>query len=171
MLEVAFVRRRGHRDVVYVSRDDGTSTSWQFPAYGDGLPHDLCHLVVEQELGLTDGFWGLVDHGVDVGLVDNNATLIRNGKPLAEQGDVNFSGLREAEAAVAALAGPAIAAGGFGQPAVAGGFGQPAVAVGDTGEPAVAAIGERLRRLAEQWRRLDDGAAIRLVFSARLPRS
>jgi len=69
MLEVAFVRRRGHRDAVHVRRDDGTSTSWRLPTYGDGLPHDLCHLVVEQELGLTDGFWGLVDQGAAIRLV------------------------------------------------------------------------------------------------------
>lgn len=44
MLEVSFVRRRGSRDRVYVRRDDGSSTGWDFPSYGDGLPHDLCHL-------------------------------------------------------------------------------------------------------------------------------
>jgi hypothetical protein len=58
VLEVSFVRRRGKRDRVYVHRSDGTSTGWDFPSYGDGLPHDLCHLVVEDELGLPDGFWG-----------------------------------------------------------------------------------------------------------------
>ncbi|MDQ3570648.1 MAG: hypothetical protein M3450_12995 [Actinomycetota bacterium] len=75
MLDATFVRRRGSRDRVYVTRADGTSTSWHFPSYGDGLPHDLCHLVVEDELGLTDGFWGLIDQGVEVRLVNNQATL------------------------------------------------------------------------------------------------
>ena len=28
---------------------------------GDGLPHDLCHLVVEDGLELSEGFWGLFD--------------------------------------------------------------------------------------------------------------
>ena len=50
VLEVAFVRRRGGRDRVYVTRADGTSTGWDFPSYGDWLPHDLCHLVVEEGL-------------------------------------------------------------------------------------------------------------------------
>ena len=47
MLEVTFVCRRRQRDRVYVTRSDGTTTGWDFPSYGDGLPHDLCHLVVE----------------------------------------------------------------------------------------------------------------------------
>jgi hypothetical protein len=64
--------------------------------------------VVEDELDLTEGFWGLVDQGVDVGLVDNKATLMRDGRPLVEQIGVDFSGLTEAEAAVAVLGGPAV---------------------------------------------------------------
>jgi len=47
MLEVSFVRSRGSRDRVYVARNDGTSTGWDFPSYGDRLPHDLRHLIVE----------------------------------------------------------------------------------------------------------------------------
>jgi len=58
VLKATFVRRRGRRDRVYVTRADGTSTGWDFPSYGDGLPHDLCHLVVEEELKLSGGFWG-----------------------------------------------------------------------------------------------------------------
>ena len=104
VLKVSFVRRRGSRDRVYVTRGDGSSTGWDFPSYGDGLPHDLCHLVVEDELGLTEGFWGLVDQGVDVGLVNNQATLMRQGEPLVEHVSIDFSGLNEAEAAVAILA-------------------------------------------------------------------
>jgi hypothetical protein len=64
VLEASFVRRRGSRDRVYVTRSDGTTTGWDFPSYGDGLPHDLCHLVVEEALGLSEGFWGLVDRHV-----------------------------------------------------------------------------------------------------------
>ncbi len=95
---------------MYVTRGDGTSTGWDFPSYGDWLPHDLCHLVVEEELGLTDGFWGLLDRGVEVGLVNNEATLLREGMPLVEQSDVDLRGLMEAEAAVAVLTGPGRAA-------------------------------------------------------------
>ena len=137
---------------MYVTREDGTSTSWDFPSYGDGLPHDLCHLVVESELGLTDGFWGLVDQGVDVGLVNNQATLMRGSRPLAEQAGFALSGLLEAETAVAALAGPANGVGDVDERPVGA-------------EPeAINAIRDRLRQLSEQWRKLDDGAAITLQY-------
>lgn len=163
---------------MYVTRDDGTSTGWDFPSYGDGLPHDLCHLVVEEELNLTEGFWGLVDQGVDVALVDGEATLVHDGRPLVEQGGLDISGLIEAEAAVAALAGPAMAAGSVGDIAVppqAAALGGVALADG-TADPsgaelhrstaldAVAAIGHRLQQLTERWRHLGDGGAITLEF-------
>ncbi len=63
MLEVSFVRNLGSHDRVYVTRSDGASTGWDFPTYGDGLSHDLCHLVVEEGLGLAEGFWGPVSEG------------------------------------------------------------------------------------------------------------
>jgi hypothetical protein len=181
MLEVTFVRRRGSRDHVYVARGDGSSIGWDFPSYGDGLPHDLCHLVVEDELALTDGFWGLVDRGVEVGLVDNQATLMRNGKPLVEEVGVDLSGLVQAEGAVAVLAGPAVAielAGDLavarlasrphashvtGDVAAALGFELPASATPD----ALAAIRARLHELADRWRTLEDGAGITLGFERR----
>jgi hypothetical protein len=145
VLEVTFVRRPGRRDRVYVSRDDGSRTGWDFPSYGDGLPHDLCHLVVEDELNVADGFWGLVAQGVEVGIVDKQATLMRDGAPFADQPGVELSGLRRAEAAVVA---------------VNDGGGVPA---GATRE-AAAAIRERLGQLAGQWRALGDGGAITIEF-------
>jgi hypothetical protein len=166
---------------VYVKRDDGSSTGWEFPSYGAGLPHDLCHLVVEDELWLNEGFWGLVDQGVDVGLVNNEATLMRDGKPLVEHIGVDFSGLNEAEAAVAVLAGPPVDVAAYGKLAVARlatqrdltattgevaralGFELPTTAAPD----AIHAIRTRLRDLAERWRSLEDGAAIKLPFSRR----
>ncbi len=153
MLEVAFVRRRGARDRVYVTRADGTTTGWDFPGYGDWLPHDLCHLVVEQELGLADGFWDLVDRGVEVGLVNNQPTLLRDGSPLVEQPDVELRGLMEAEAAVAALTGPGRTA-------------TPDLPVFASAET-IAAVERRLEVLAAKWRDLADGETIRLPFSLR----
>ena len=136
---------------MYVTRADGTSTGWDFPSYGDWLPHDLCHLVVEEELGLTDGFWGLVDLGIEVGLVNNQATLMRDGKPLLEHAELDLTGLMEAEAVVAALTGPA-STNAVTLPAA-------------TPLEAVAAIRLTLQTLAARWRALDDGGAITLKFS------
>jgi hypothetical protein len=184
MLEVSFVRRRGQRDHVYVHRSDGTETDWAFPSYGDGLPHDLCHLVVEQGLGLTEGFWGLVDRGVAVGLVNNQATLMRDGTPLADQPDVDLSGLMQAEAAVAALGSPMLALEQAGVLVVARPGAAPDPDVDTPTEPldvrsvfgagvdlpptatpaAIAAIRTELTDLAPRWRTLPDGGAITLTF-------
>ncbi|HLM96944.1 MAG TPA: hypothetical protein VK283_11555 [Acidimicrobiales bacterium] len=137
-LRVAFVRHRERRDRVYVTRQDASSTAWDFPSYGDRLPHDLCHLVVEEELGIVDGFWGLVDQGVEVRLVDNQATLVRDGRPLVEQPGVAFTDLMRAEEAVALLAPTGIV---------------------------TEQVGRRLHDLGEQWRGLHDGEAITLLYT------
>jgi hypothetical protein len=171
MLEVSFVQNRASRDRVYVTRSDGTSTGWDFPTYGDGLPHDLCHLVVEDGLGLTEGFWGLVDQHVDVGLVNNEPTLIRDGKPFVEQPGVDFTGLTQAEKAVALLAAPGVEVEQARRPSAAArpmdeiaeqlGF---SLADGVT-PAAVVAIHDRLQELGLRWRSLTDGGSIVLTFS------
>lgn len=104
-MDVAIARKPGERDRIYVHRDDGTEVAWQFPTYGDLLAHDLVHFVVEQELGLTDGFWGLVQGGAHVALVNDEATIVRDGRPLVDDPTVDFSGLLIAEACVAILGG------------------------------------------------------------------
>lgn len=77
-MDIAFVRTAGQPDRVYVTRTDGTEVSWSFPTYGDGIPHDLVHLVVETAFGLKDGFWGRVDRGIDVARL-NHAANRRGG--------------------------------------------------------------------------------------------
>lgn len=146
-LHASFVRQRGRRDRVYVTRSDGTTTGWDFPSYGDGLPHDACHLVIEDELGLRDGFWGLVDLGTEVAVWDNQATLLRDGRPWAEHADAGLEGLLHAEQVVARLSGLAAS---------------PA-------DPRTAMEARATRRLLElgaQWRTLPDGHAIDVDFGA-----
>jgi hypothetical protein len=72
-LRATFVREAGAPDRVYVVRPDGSRVSWSFPTYGDALPHDLVHLVVESAAGLRDGFWGRVARGVDPARVNQLA--------------------------------------------------------------------------------------------------
>lgn len=91
-LTATFTRHRGANDHVHVTRTDGTSTEWEFPSYGDAVPHDLIHLVVERGLGMTDGFWGLIDGGANVVMVGDQAVLSRNGEPLKPP-DVDFRAL------------------------------------------------------------------------------
>jgi hypothetical protein len=179
MLEVTFVRNRGSRDRVYVTRSDGTSTGWDFPSYADGLPHDLCHLVVEDGLRLSEGFWGLVDQHVGVGLVNNVPTLIRDGRPLVDQPGIDFSGLTHAEEAVALLAPPSMDISQVGEIGIVQ-LGSPSTLAAPVGEIAerlnfrlpdsatttnIAAIRDRLRELGLRWRSLEDGDSIKLTYS------
>lgn len=147
-LTATFVRHRGRRDRVYVVRSDSTTTGWDFPSYADNAPHDLCHLVVEDALGMAQGFWGLLDQGVDVGLIDNQSTLLRDGRPWVEGCDdpSSLEGLRRAEAAVARLAG--MSAG-------------PAAAR----TTAEATALTRLAELRQTWAALPDGGAVTLEFA------
>ncbi|HEY5250683.1 MAG TPA: hypothetical protein VIJ09_03440 [Acidimicrobiales bacterium] len=148
VLKATFVRHRERRDRIYVTRQDGTSTFWDFPSYGDQLPHDLVHLVVETELGLADGFWGMVDQGVEVTLIDNQATLVRQGRPLVGQPGFDFFDLTRAEEAVADLGATYLS-----------GKAPPEIS-----PSAVATIRQRLHDLGREWRGLTDGAAISLTF-------
>jgi hypothetical protein len=178
-LTVAFVRHRERRDRIYVTRQDGTSIFWDFPSYGDRLPHDLIHLVVEDGLGIVNSFWGMVDAGADVTLIDNQATLVRHGRPLVEQPGVDFSDLMQAEEAVALLGPTGMRTEQVGAITVArldsASSGTPPENLlgSDLGcEPLaqrsaqeIASIRQRLHDLGQQWRDLFDGAAITLTFA------
>ena len=159
MLEAVFVRHVGRRVRIYVQREDGTSTGWDFPGTSAGLPHDLCHLVIEDELGMTNGFWGLVDQGAEVGLVDNQSTLTRNGRPMSQEPGVGFSGLVAAEAAVAVLTGYPLPGANL-EDSLA----RTEAARSALGPEAAERIRRRLADLATQWNELDDGGSLRLCF-------
>jgi hypothetical protein len=179
-LTVAFVRHRQRRDRIYVTRHDGTSTFWDFPSYGDRLPHDLIHLVVEDSLGIVNGFWGIVAAGVEVTLIDDQATLVADGRPLVEKPGIDFSDLMRAEEAVALLS-PSLTTEHTGGLAVArldpmsADESSPSRLGTDLGfklpshrstQP-VDSIRKRLDELGQQWRGLDDGTAITLTFVGR----
>ncbi|MDI3286947.1 hypothetical protein [Polyangium sp. 15x6] len=86
-LRAAFVRVPGQRDRIYVHRSNGTEVSWVFPTYGDELPHDLVHIVVEAAFGLKKGFWGRVDAGLDPARINDEANRKGGGSKYAGFGD------------------------------------------------------------------------------------
>src|SRR5262249_37159052 len=86
-MEVSFVRVRGQRDRIYVHRTDGSEVSWGFPTYGDELPHDLIHLVVEAAFGVRRGFWGRVDAGADPARVNDEANRLGGAEKYRGFGD------------------------------------------------------------------------------------
>ncbi|WP_054123008.1 hypothetical protein [Novosphingobium sp. AAP93] len=49
-------------DHIAIERSDGTRVETRFPWKGP-VPHDAVHVIVERELGLVRGFWGLVAEG------------------------------------------------------------------------------------------------------------
>lgn len=100
-MKISFVRTVGARDRVYVERDDGTTASWAFPTYGDAPPHDLVHLIAEQELGLTDGLWARIAAGADLAAI--NAAADRTGGTIAQKYAALGDGVLRSEAAAAAL--------------------------------------------------------------------
>ena len=54
---VSFARTAGERDRFYVQPPDDSEASWNYPSYGDAVPRDLVHFVVERALGMSDGIW------------------------------------------------------------------------------------------------------------------
>src|SRR5258706_12059736 len=95
-MRIRFVRTSGAPDRVYVRRSDGSETSWSFPTYGDAVPHDLVHLVVEDAFAIADGFWGRVDRGVDPARINADANRTGGTNKYAGLGD-DLRGLYLAE--------------------------------------------------------------------------
>jgi hypothetical protein len=163
-LTASFVRTVGERDRVYVTRSDGTQASWVFPSYGDALPHDLVHLVVESAFGLALGFWGRVDAGADPAAI--NAEANRTGgrdkyaafgpdrtELLLAEAVANLRWLAE-DASGRSLADDLRAA------CASGGLPEPA----DLSSDRMERVRDRLRSLTRQWRALVPKGAIELAF-------
>src|SRR4030095_501740 len=63
-LKITFAKK-GLRDYqVFVRRDDGVLLQVESFDRPTRLPHDMAHFVVENELRLEQGFWGLLAAGV-----------------------------------------------------------------------------------------------------------
>ncbi len=60
-----------------VERDDGVVFRLHSGRAGAALPHDIRHLVVERELGVTDGLWG----GIASGAVFASMRHVRGRRP------------------------------------------------------------------------------------------
>ncbi len=71
-----------------MTREDGSESAWTFPSYGDGLPHDLVHYVVETTFLISGGLWGRVRDGVDIALVNAVANRVGGERKYASLGDI-----------------------------------------------------------------------------------
>lgn len=59
-------------DRILIRWPGGQSVETRFPKKGP-IPHDAVHYIVEQELSLTEGFWGMVASGMAPGMVQERA--------------------------------------------------------------------------------------------------
>jgi hypothetical protein len=166
----ARARKVRHQETVV--RDDGSVSVVPMADYGPALPHDLAHFVVERELGLRWGFWGLVAAGARFDTLARAA----KGTPAASRSDplvaTHRAELLVAEAVVNLLHRPD---GDGALPAEAGdGAYQAAIAMlmsSPTGpDPAIPTVDDVIRTraalttMARRWRDLAPGDTIVEVF-------
>jgi hypothetical protein len=71
-VDVTIERSDGEKHRAIAARSDGTAVILWMHDYGDALPHDLVHWVVESELELEWGFWGLVAAGAQLEVVQRS---------------------------------------------------------------------------------------------------
>lgn len=77
-MRVTFPRLPDHqRAFSLVERDDGVVYRFDGGTAGPRLPHDIVHLIVERELGVTDGIWAVIASGV----VFRSMTHVRGRRP------------------------------------------------------------------------------------------
>jgi hypothetical protein len=67
--QIEFLKDEGRRYRALLQRPDGVSVAFDGGAYNrvggpvGELPHDIAHLIVEEELGLRSGVWGVLVAG------------------------------------------------------------------------------------------------------------
>ena len=62
-MKIEIIKRANHDDI-RITRDDESLAHTTFPKKGF-FPHDAVHVVVEEELGLNNAFWGMIAKGND----------------------------------------------------------------------------------------------------------
>lgn len=73
-------------DQIDILRPDGSEAQTRFPKKGP-VPHDAVHYIVEEALGLSQGFWGLIAGGLhpddvqDMAKAAGHASAKRAGVP------------------------------------------------------------------------------------------
>lgn len=67
-----------------VLRDNGTSERIRLESK-TFLVHDICHFVVEKQLGFTEGFWGMVSKGFSFGELSGKHNPITEQLRFVEQ--------------------------------------------------------------------------------------
>jgi len=66
-MEIQFRRTSERQYAIIVHRPNLAPLEFQGPGYDPIMPHDLAHMIVESELGLTHGIFGFMAAGGDTG--------------------------------------------------------------------------------------------------------
>ena len=148
-------------------RADKAEESSAFPNKG-WFPHDLVHLVVEQELGLRSAFWGRVAAGTPIVEVASlakaggHASAARAGEPADD-----IVELVQAERIVECFEAELWADSSDNEALRAildAACQQSKVAVPDLGDESIDTVRRRLRELGDAWRELKVGESLTLVW-------
>jgi hypothetical protein len=146
-VEITVVKAESGPHRAVVVRPGGEAVQFAVYDYGPMLPHDLVHYVVEAELGLEFGFWGLVAAGAKLHSVQ--AYGARDPRRIPQQDDplvsAHVDDLLAAEGFVAAFSG------------LPGSGSEPDLEPGQ-----VERIRSRIGELNERWQATPAGEMLRL---------
>jgi hypothetical protein len=146
-VEITIVKAESGPHRAVVARPGGEAVQFGLYDYGPMLPHDLLHYVVEDEVGLEYGFWGLVSAGAKLQSVQ--AYGARDPRRLPHQDDplvaAHVDDLLAAEGFVAAFSG------------LPGSKSEPDLEPGQ-----IERIRSRIAELNERWQATPAGETLRL---------
>jgi hypothetical protein len=148
MVEITIVKAGSGPHRAVVARPGGEALQFAVYDYGPVLPHDLVHYVVESELGLAFGFWGLVSAGAKLQSVQEYGA--RDPRRIPHQDDplvaAHVDDLLTAEGFVAAFS-----------------SGLPGTGSEPDLEPdRIERIGSRIAELNQRWQATPAGEMLRL---------
>lgn len=161
---------KGERsDRIEALRADGSKVSTTFPHKGP-IPHDVSHYVVETELGIADGFWGLVGSGrhpeeiAGLAKAAGHASAKRASVP-----EESIIGIVQAERAVECFEAD-LWSGASGEPGtlremIAAGSSQSLVPPIHVSDEAIARIRSKLRDFRNRWAATKPGESLSLDWS------
>ncbi|MCA1654426.1 MAG: hypothetical protein ABR588_02660 [Sphingomicrobium sp.] len=155
-------------DSLHIQRSDGTLVSTTFPHKGP-IPHDAVHFFVESELGMQDGFWGLVatgSHPEEVGPMAKAAGHPSAARPgLPQAGIVSaIQAERIVECFEADLWGPGCDPQTF-RETVSAGCEQSLVPAIPIDDEAIERVRRRLKEFRQHWMGLPLGHSCRLEWA------
>jgi hypothetical protein len=161
------ITKGARADTVAITRDDASCARFAFPKKGP-YPHDAYHFFVERELGMAEGFWGLVAGGMVPD--DVQALAAAGGHASAARAGLPASGIVEllqAERLVECFEAASWSGGADDASIMA--LAEPAWAASHVAPPEgvagkLAAIRAGLSPFLEAWAALSEGAALDLEW-------